>query len=351
MDQIGLSRRNFLKLGALALGCLAANRLPMPVPPEDREQPVGIARITTALVYIYDSPSFNAQRIGRLTRDRLVTLLEEFNSPAGPSRNPRWYRVRAGYVHSAYMQRVDDYHTNPVQEDIPEAGALGTITLPYVRTYRYIRGEGWKPLYRLYYQSNHHVVGVDQGPDGKAWYRLTDDLIYVHYHVPAEAVALLPGDSLAPLASHVPRDEKQVIISISQQTLTAYEGGQPVFFSKISSGIPHASKNPDDLPTDTPTGSFRIRSKLPARHMGDGNLTNDIYAYELPGVPWTMLFHKDGYALHGTYWHDNFGMRMSHGCVNMPNQAALWLFRWSEPVCEPGVWFAPGEGTRLTINP
>jgi lipoprotein-anchoring transpeptidase ErfK/SrfK len=70
--------------------------------------------------------------------------------------------------------------------------------------------------------------------------------------------------------------------------------------------------------------------------MGDGNLMQgdlDLDAYELVGVPWTIFFHElsTGYAIHGTYWHNNFGWPMSHGCVNLRNADAKWLFRWSTP--------------------
>ena len=51
----------------------------------------------------------------------------------------------------------------------------------------------------------------------------------------------------------------------------------------------------------------------------------------LPGVPWTSFFTAEGHAFHGTYWHDNFGVPMSHGCVNMRTEEAKWLFRWNQP--------------------
>ena len=89
---------------------------------------------------------------------------------------------------------------------------------------------------------------------------------------------------------------------------------------------------------------------MPSRHMGDGELTDDIDAYELPGVPWVSFFHKDGYAFHGTYWHDNFGRKMSHGCVNMQNAAAKWLYRWSLPKIYPGEPYKRESGTLVIIS-
>jgi lipoprotein-anchoring transpeptidase ErfK/SrfK len=88
--------------------------------------------------------------------------------------------------------------------------------------------------------------------------------------------------------------------------------------------------------------------------MGDGTLMKgdlDLDAYELVGVPWTMFFHRldTGYALHGTYWHNNFGWQMSHGCVNLRNEDAKWLFRWSTPDNYPVEIEKNGFGTQVHI--
>jgi len=71
----------------------------------------------------------------------------------------------------------------------------------------------------------------------------------------------------------------------------------------------------------TPRGRFRIYSKYRAVNMsGPG--------YYLPGVPHTMFFYR-GYAIHGTYWHSNFGTPMSHGCINLTRADAAWLYSWA----------------------
>jgi lipoprotein-anchoring transpeptidase ErfK/SrfK len=62
-----------------------------------------------------------------------------------------------------------------------------------------------------------------------------------------------------------------------------------------------------------------------------GNLLADADGYVLPGVPWTSFFTEVGHAFHGTYWHENFGAPMSHGCVNMRTSEANWIFRWTMP--------------------
>jgi lipoprotein-anchoring transpeptidase ErfK/SrfK len=102
-------------------------------------------------------------------------------------------------------------------------------------------------------------------------------------------------------------------VDLSEQVLTAYEDWTPVRVITVSTGLPG---------TPTPVGQFRIWVKFRADDMeGPG--------YYLPDVPYAMYFHL-GYGLHGTYWHNNFGQPMSHGCVNLPTTDAEWLFNWSE---------------------
>jgi len=67
--------------------------------------------------------------------------------------------------------------------------------------------------------------------------------------------------------------------------------------------------------------------------------------YYLPGVPWVQFFYNNevaksrGFSLHGTYWHNNFGHPMSHGCVNMRTEDAATIFAWTNPVVtNPKLW-------------
>jgi lipoprotein-anchoring transpeptidase ErfK/SrfK len=138
-------------------------------------------------------------------------------------------------------------------------------------------------------------------------------------------------------------EAKRIEISISEQTLTAFEGDDIVLHTTISSGALTPNKK-------TPSGEFRIGSKMPSKHMGDGQVTTDIYAYELLGVPWCCFFELDkGIATHGTYWHNNFGYPMSSGCINMRNHEAKWLFRWATPNGGPHEWTRTGFGTRVSV--
>jgi hypothetical protein len=339
------SRRDALKLAGLGLTTAALR----PLLPDDglgaREK---YGRVAASRISIFREPSFQSQRTGYRTRDELITLLEKVESPAGPPHNPRWYRVFGGYAHSGYIQPVGHVLQEPAKF-MPQSGRVCAVSVPYTLSMRLIRNQGWTPLYRLYYSSQHWVTGVETGPDNSPWYRITDERLRVHYYAPARHLRPLLRREMAPLSPHVPPEQKRLQVSLADQTVTAYEFGKPVFHTRVSTGMPSRGPSPNGIPTDTPPGRFNIASKMPVRHMGDGYLTAEASAYELPGVPWCSFFVSTGVAFHGTYWHDNFGTRMSHGCVNMRNQDAQWLYRWSTPVCSPRDWYRNARGTTVDV--
>jgi len=344
-----LSRRDFLKLSALSFGSLAFHPLRAMLPPEDRVEKIGVARVTISKIGVFQQPSLDSDRLWSRQRDELVGIFEEILSPYGPSLNPHWYKVVGGYCHSAYLQRVETAHLNSPLKAIAKGGQLAEVTVPYTQSMRFTAHEGWTPLYRLYFQSVHWVTGVDPGPDEKPWYRLTDELLHIDYHVPATHLRPVTSQELTPISPEVPPGEKRIEVSLLDQTLTAYENEKVVLHTFVSSGLPNLSGIQSEIPTVTPRGNFTIDLKMPSKHMGDGQLTDEINAYERPGVPWVCFFDPTGIAFHGTYWHNNFGSRMSHGCVNMHMEDAKWLYRWSTPVAEPHDWERKGYGTRVTV--
>lgn len=133
---------------------------------------------------------------------------------------------------------------------------------------------------------------------------------------PAPTVIINPGVDDPLQYVTVGENERWIDVDLSTQTLTAYEGAVPVFQTLISSGM---ANHP------TVTGQFHIWLRYESQTM-DGRLLG--YDYYLENVPYVMYFYRD-YALHGTYWHNNFGTPMSHGCVNLATPDAEWLFNWS----------------------
>jgi lipoprotein-anchoring transpeptidase ErfK/SrfK len=77
---------------------------------------------------------------------------------------------------------------------------------------------------------------------------------------------------------------------------------------------------------DTPVGSYAVLTKVPSQTM-EGVIGGEYY--NVPDVPSVLYFTDGGHALHGTYWHNNFGTPMSHGCVNLPLDVATWLYNWA----------------------
>jgi lipoprotein-anchoring transpeptidase ErfK/SrfK len=114
-----------------------------------------------------------------------------------------------------------------------------------------------------------------------------------------------------------PNGERWVRISISLQYLWAYQGDQVLWQGYVSTGTAKFA---------TPTGTFTVLSKLPSQTM-EGVLGGEYY--NVPDVPDVMYFTDLGHAIHGTYWHSNFGTPMSHGCVNLPMDVADWMYQWS----------------------
>jgi lipoprotein-anchoring transpeptidase ErfK/SrfK len=122
----------------------------------------------------------------------------------------------------------------------------------------------------------------------------------------------------APVAGAAkPKAQKLIVVSVGQQMLWAYKGDKVVLSSYVSTGRNGFA---------TPIGSYAVLTKLPSQTM-EGVIGGE--HYNVPDVPWVLYFTNSGHALHGTYWHNNFGTPMSHGCVNLPIDVAAWLYDWA----------------------
>ncbi len=339
-----LSRRNFLKLAGLGLGSLAFR--PYNGYSENADQN-NLVRVAVRSVSVYSKPNDQSQILFQRFRDELVNVYYEVISEDGPKYNPLWYRVWGGYIHSANLQRVN-FKYNPVITSIPEGGQLAEVTIPFSQTFRYSSYKGWENFYRLYQTSTHWVMGVDEGPDGEPWYRLKDELLEIEYHAPAIHFRMIGPEEFAPISPEIPAHKKRIEVSIGWQKLTCYEDDQPVFETKISTGLDYSP--PGELPWNTPKGEFHIYSKMPSKHMGDGRLSGNPEDYELPGVPWVCFFEETGVAFHGTWWHTDFGAARSHGCINLKSDEAKWLYRWTTPAAEPGEIEKRGYGTLVVVT-
>ncbi len=337
-----ISRRHFLKqLGAGAAGAIynRQNLSALLATPQ-------LGRITDASLSVHRSPSDTSTILFQRYRDDLVHIYEEVTSEDGPGYNPIWYRIWGGYVHSGYVQKVKN-HLNTALKEFPSQGQLMEVSVPYSQSYRHRANSDWESFYRLYYSSTHWVFSSKTGPDGMPWYEIRDGLVDLSYYVPVEHLRPVASSEYTPTHIDVDPRSKRIEISIDFQKLSAFEDDVLVKEFKIATGIPNLSRDPNAIPSDTPRGNFKIHAKRPSVHMGDGTLRSDAEAYELPGVPWVSYFESStGVAIHGTFWHNNFGRTMSHGCINMRSEDAKWIYRWTTV---PDEEFSDGYRTPVLV--
>jgi hypothetical protein len=145
-------------------------------------------------------------------------------------------------------------------------------------------------------------------------------------------------------------NERYIEVDLSSQTLVAFEGSRPVYATLISSGKHSKDKEKDH---STPTGEWRIREKHVTTTMdGDGTAAGDL-PYSIEDVPFVQYYYRS-FALHAAFWHSNFGVQMSHGCVNLSPLDAKWLFFFSGPALPEGfhgVWSNDAQpGTRIVVH-
>jgi hypothetical protein len=329
-----VSRRDFLRLGAL--GLLGALLPPIGVKAVWKEpgaaftdiHPDQLGRVIVENIDLYDRPSFQGERIGQLFQDAVPQITDVTVGDEEPAYNRVWYQLDGnGYAHSGDIQPVRAMVNQP-NDRIPTDGAWGEVTVPFTDAFR---GRGhYEPLaYRFYYQTVHWILGLEYDFDGEAWYRVWDDKFKERqYYVPAVHMRLIPPADLRRISPTVPAEAKRIEVWTGQQVLIAYEHDQPVFMARTASGASLRDGNYKTKP-----GRYYITGKRAGRHMAAGDIAAS--GYDLPGVPWICYITESGIAIHGTYWHNNYGRPRSHGCINVTPQAAQWIYRWSDPFVPP----------------
>jgi hypothetical protein len=136
----------------------------------------------------------------------------------------------------------------------------------------------------------------------------------------------------------VKADDTWVHVSLGQQTLVVYRGKQPIYATLVSTGL-------DGY--ETPVGTFYIREKYIAETMSDLGPDAGDSRYKIEDVPWTQYF-SGSFALHGAFWHEGFGLRRSHGCINLSPLDARWIFERTLPLLPEGWHGITTDKTGLT---
>ena len=291
------------------------------------------AYVTGSNVPVYSRPfaRLDGVRPKRFLGEGFVWVSLEDRHP-GVNGTQEWYRINPGEFVSASnlklfepstfhgvsisMSRQAPFAWLILNTDISSApGAAAEFDAPSRPRYSIVRITG----FRRYGRWGWYRIGPDEWVEQRR--------LAVVKPVPRPAV--------------VGPDEKWIDINLYEQTLTAYEGDAMVYATLISSGV-------DRFPTEK--GLFRVWAKSKMSKMSGGVPGDDYYFLE--DVPWQIYFYR-GFAIHAAYWHDNFGFRQSHGCVNVAPADAKWLFEWTEPAAARSNWTFSGparQGTWVWVH-
>ncbi|MGC9348367.1 MAG: L,D-transpeptidase family protein [Anaerolineae bacterium] len=283
-------------------------------------------------VVVYEEATTSSERKATFYRDESFPILGEVQAPF-TAHNDRWYQVEDGYVHSAWVLPVRVYAPQPLLEDLGAWGFWGEVSQIYTEA-RTAPSVDAPRKYRFYGGTVYHVIQSHLDEAGTGWYKVVDDYpprqTGNYQWVLARDVRRVPRSEITPIHPFV--GEKRIVVDLSDQTLTCLEGETPVYKTLVASGLAGAHS--------TPTGDHCVLLKQGSRHMAnvpyadmpeaERPAAGDIF--DLPGVPWNVFFDLQGRAIHGAYWHNDFGIRRSHGCLNVSIDAARWIYRWVHPI-------------------
>lgn len=367
-----LSRRDFLKLAGLGLGAAAFRPyktweldllLETLYTPKRLPQFPGsaiIGRVTDNDVDIRNRPTNDPNQnssLGTLTADTLVEWNREvIGNVIGGLTNQRYVETPQGYIYASVVQPTRNLPNTPITELPNGQGFWAEVTVPYVDLAH--EGQIASPWLndhitynfppRLYYGQ---VVWIDQirTSNGFPEYRWNEDANGRGYGYGAygeffwadgAGLKVLTDADVAPISPDIDPNEKTISVNLDYQTLSCMEGGNEVFFCRVSSGKkfdPATGAITQEFAT--PAGTLMTHWKIISKNMTAGSAQA---GYSTPAVPWCTFISGDGIAIHGAFWHNAFGERRSHGCINVSPEDAKWIFRWTTPY----VSLAAGEERR-----
>ena len=336
-----LSRRDFLKFSSIAILGMTLPQVPrlraIDHEPVNGPPPALLGRIATGWRQpVREETKLSSQIVTYKAYDTVIPLLSTVVGEAPWPSNPNWFQTSEGYIHSAFVQPVENQPSGGpalvlapgiwVQVSVPIAETRLKPNAPYVSR-------------KIYYGSVYRAIEVVPDEQGQSWYRLQDGIAYSPGpYVLATSMRYLPPEALTPIASD--QTDKKIIVELDKQVLTCYEGDTPVLSTRTATGY---------APNYTPRGEYEVLRKSHSSYMIGGEGADH---YDLPGVAFPTYFTRSAIAIHGTYWHNDYGRPRSHGCVNVQNDAAQFVLRWSTPAVpydQTEIIVKPGEGTKVVV--
>jgi lipoprotein-anchoring transpeptidase ErfK/SrfK len=333
-----------LSLGGVASRPFSAFNLP------EFPQAERLGRVAVGMVELKARPDPESQSVGVLYEDAVIPWLKEASGvkPALIFNNQRWVETPQGYIYGPYFQPVKNLPNQPVA-DLPASsrgpGMWCEVTVPFAETvldkgepssnsWAEAKVEQGLPL-RIYYSQVFWVDQLRTDSQGRKFYRVNPnyyggvDMLWAA----AEAFRPLTDAELAPF--HPDVADKSILVDVRHQSLTCLEGNQEVYYCRVSTGAKFNMFGEVVDKWATPVGPHSITRKYISLQMSGGTTGA---GYDLPGIGWTSIFATGGVAIHSTFWHNNYGDPVSHGCVNASPEDAKWIFLWSTPhvVYDPG---------------
>jgi len=345
-----VSRRDFLKVTGIGVSALAFKPFnvnleglyaPKRLPQFPNSEIIGRMLGMTEVRNRPSSDPLQATSVGVLYDDNLIEWGREVIGNAVGLTNQRFLETSQGYIWASRVQPTRNLPNAPLTA-VP-AGAAGfwaEVTVPYVDLA--LESAPFSPWIqslieysfppRLYYGQ---VVWIDQvrQNNGFVEYRWNEDPGHGYgfgdiYWADGAGLKVLTEADVSPISPNVGPDEKRIVTDLTYQTLSCFEGNTEVFFCRISSGAIFDAYGAPTEKYETPTGDLNTHWKIISLNMSGGG---SAAGYSTPAVPWPTFIHGDGIAIHGTFWHNDFGERRSHGCINVKPEDAKWIFRWTTP--------------------
>jgi hypothetical protein len=264
-------------------------------------------------------------------------------SPNFITRHQRWVETPQGYIFASHLQPVRNLPNTPITETPPGLpGFWAEVTVPYVdlilegpvisHWLKSIIDYNFYP--RLYYGQVVWIDRVKAGDNGEILYRFNEDQGHGYgpgelFWADARAFYVLKDEDVAPIGPNVDPAAKSIAVDLTYQTLSCLEDNQEVFFCRISSGAKYDAWGNTVDRWATPVGQLHTHWKIISLNMSGGSSTA---GYSTPAVPWSTVITPEGVAVHGAFWHNDFGMPRSHGCINVRPEDAKWIFRWTTPI-------------------
>ncbi|MBP8165289.1 MAG: L,D-transpeptidase [Anaerolineales bacterium] len=350
------SRRDFLKFAGIGLGALAFRPFrsdsflekfyaPKRLPQFPASEIIGRVVDDTDVRSRPDNNPVLNNSIGIAGADTLLPWGREVIGSVLGLTNQKYLETSDGFIWSSRVQPTRNLPNTPITAmPAGQTGFWAEVTVPYVDLA--LEGQVVSPWMqdhitynfppRLYYGQ---VVWIDairqnNGFIEYRWNEADQGHGYGYggygefFWADGAGLKILNEDEVAPINPNIDPNEKRIVADLTYQTLSCFEGNNEVYFCRIASG---QKLDASGLPSEelaTPVGELLTHWKIISKNMTAGSAQS---GYSTPAVPWCTFISGEGVAIHGAFWHNDFGEKRSHGCINVSPEDAKWIFRWSTP--------------------